>query len=172
MVKLRHRIFNTIEGVDGKIYAECVACDGMVRAYRVGEYTRKDGSTITQYRCGDQLRKYQYRTKHLNPKKNTEVHKREIMESIPSSLGVQIQRWDDAQGGHCGLCSEYVRRGRNRGRDMYAVTDTQGSVIPGLFCWDCRNLLHQRITGLMEVAITSILSKERVRLTPPTGVGR
>jgi len=168
----RHTITNTLEQTGGKIYGNCTACDQVVRVYRVREYTLKDGTTIMQYRCRNQMRKYQYRTKHLNPKKNVEVQKRDVMESIPSSLAAQIQRWDETQGGHCGLCSEYVRRGRNRGRDMYAVTDTQGSVIPGLFCWDCRNLLHQRITGAMEMAITNVLSKDRLRLTPPTGVGR
>ena len=168
----RHQISNAIESVGGKIFGDCRACDAYVRVYRIREYTLKTGDVVTQYRCRNQMRKYQFKAKHLNPKKNVEIVKQEAIDAIPSSLGAQMQKWDETQGGHCGLCSQYVRRGRNKGRDMYAVTDTKGSVIPGLFCWDCRNLLHQRITGVMEMAITNILSKDRLLLTPPTGVGR
>lgn len=168
----RHQISNAFENTDGKLFGSCRACDSTVRVYRVREYELKDGTVMTQYRCKNQMNKYQYRMKHMRPKRRINEVKQEVMQAIPSSLSIDIQKWEEHQGGHCALCAEYVRRGRGRGRDLYVVTDLQGNAIPGLYCWDCRNLLHQRITGVMEQAITNILSKERLRLTPPAGAGR
>jgi hypothetical protein len=171
----RHKITSVAVGIDGKLFGQCTACEGMgsVRVYRVREYTLSNGERITHYRCRNQMAKYTYRRAHMNPKRNTAAQKREAIEAIPSSLAGQINLWEQQQGGHCGLCAEYLRKGRKDGsRELFVIHDTQGQALRGLFCWDCRNLINQRLTGKMEKSITVILNRERLRLTPPASVGR
>lgn len=169
----QHRISKAMEQADGKTFGACTACNKIVRVYRTGEYTLKDGSITTNYRCKNQMAKYIYRKAHMNPKKSVEVKKREAIEAIPSSLAGHINKWEEQQDGHCALCAEYLRKGRNnRGRELFVIHDTQGNALKGLFCWDCRNLINQRLTGQMEQSITAILNKERLRLTPPATAGR
>lgn len=171
MTQRRHKITDVLTGKNSKLFGSCDACNSIVRVYRTSEYTLKDGTTISNYRCANQIKSYAYKRNNLR-KRNPRAEKQDAMQAIPSSLAGHITQWEETQGGHCALCAEYVRKGRGRGRDMYVVTDPEGDAIPGLYCWDCRNLLHQRITGSMEKAIGHILSKERLRLTPPTGAGR
>jgi hypothetical protein len=170
----RHKITSVAKGIDGKMFGACSACEGLghVRVYAVRKYTLSDGESKMHYRCKNQMTRYTYRRAHIKTKRSTEVKKREAIEAIPSSLAGQINQWEEQQGGHCALCAEYVRKGRGKGRELFVIHDTRGQALKGLFCWDCRNLINQRLTGVMEQAITVILNKERLRLTPPASAGR
>lgn len=168
----RHSITNVIQGQDNYLVGECRACDAIVRVYRTGEYILKDGTVMAQHRCANQLKTYAYRRNNLKHKRAIREEKTEAIKAIPSSLAAYITEWEEIQGGHCALCTEYVRKGRGKGRELFVVHDNQGSAIKGLFCWDCRNLINQRLTGKMEKSITHILKQDRLRLTPPPSAGR
>jgi len=172
MINNRHKITEEPVKIGAKYFAQCAACDHEVQVYKVREYVLANGVTKGHYRCVNQMRSYQHKSRNA-PAKRTKLLKREAVEAVPSSIAEQIILWNEKQAGHCALCSEYVRK--NRGvdsRELFVVADNANNMLAGLYCWDCRNVLHQRLTGRMENQIRNILDKKRMALTPPASAGR
>lgn len=168
----RHSITEEPGIMGKKYYATCAACEKIVQVYPVRGYELANGDTKTHYRCVNQMRSYQHASRN-KPAKKTKITKREALESVPSSIAESIIQWNDRQAGHCALCEEYVRKTRGKDtRELFVVNDSAGNMIAGLYCWDCRNILFQRLTGRLEGQIRHALEKKRMALTPPTGAGR
>lgn len=172
MKTVRHSITAEPAKSGAKYFAPCTACDTIVQVYKVSEYEMANGHQKAHYRCVNQMRSYQHASRN-SPAKRTKVLKREVVESVPTSIAEQIIAWNNQQAGHCALCGEYVRKTRGRdSRELFVVSDSANNVLAGLYCWDCRGILHQRLTGKMEGQIRHILDKKRMALTPPTSAGR
>lgn len=172
MKTIRHSITEEPLQQGNKFYSHCSACDKIVQVYKVREYELANGFVKSHYRCVNQIKTYQHAARNA-PAKRTRVLKREAVEAVPESFAEQIIAWNDQQGGHCALCSEYIRKNRGAdSRELFVVNDSSGNMLAGLYCWDCRNILYQRLTGRMEGQIRHVLERKRMALTPPTSAGR
>lgn len=133
---------------DGDLVMFCTHCDDFVPFY----------SHNNKVRCANALKDY-YRKSSVNtPTVDEEVDVSEVLSTNQLS-----DLWDAQQAGHCALCDNYVRLSRDGTRkNLFLVPISSASFVPGLFCWDCRTYLLNRMSNAFDDKALHVLSMSPV----------
>ena len=142
----------SVKTVDGdKLVMFCTHCDDFVEFY----------SHNNKVRCANALRSYYRKSSDDSFAERTMAEEADV----PHVLATNdlVARYDEEQAGHCALCETYVRLSRDGTRkNLFLVPITSESYVPGLFCWDCRTYLLNRLSGAFDSKALTLLSMSPV----------
>lgn len=146
---LREKVSVADDGVNVLMW--CTACDDYVPFYSAGR----------KVRCANALKSYYRKDKKGGPQVDLED---ELVDaSVVYSTMDYVRKCEDEQDGHCLLCESYVRKSRNGRRDnLHLVAVGPNAFIPGLFCWDCRTFLVNKLNGDLDARADRLLISEPV----------
>lgn len=159
-----HRMVRSSVKLDAneKLIMFCEHCDDFVHFYASGN----------KVRCAHALKSY-YR------KSASDVtHVDDESADVPTVLATNdfVELYDYLQAGHCALCESYVRLSRDGTRkNLFVVPVSGDNLVPGLFCWDCRTYLMNRMRDAFDAKAVGLLSKDPVNpldLRPEPDAGR
>lgn len=167
MSKVRHSIDRDSVGVDnfGRTVGFCSVCKQRGRAFTFFTIGKNGEQRIT-YRCGTAIAEQQARKRAVQQSKGHRTRKQEL--AVTLSLGSDVAAWESEQTGHCAMCQLLVPMNpHTKVRPMYAVGTGVNKLLRGLFCWDCRTLLNERVSQRMSVVMDSIVARGNVDVLPP-----
>lgn len=167
MSKVRHSIDRDSVSVDnfGRTFGFCSACKQRGRAFTfftIGV----NGDRVATYRCGvaiaaRQLAKREGQRGNGHPTRKAEL-------AVTLDLGSDVSAWAERQSGHCGMCAVLVPMNpHTKVRPMYAVSVGAHQLLRGLFCWDCRTLLSEKVSGRMDSVMDKVVARGMLDVLPP-----
>jgi hypothetical protein len=134
-----------------KILMWCDACDGYVKFY-----SRKG-----RVRCANALKSYYRKDKKGGSRMDVDDELVDV--SVVYRTMDYVRLWDEQQAGHCLLCDSYVRMSRNGKRDnLHLVAVGPDAFVAGLFCWDCRTFLVNKLSGGLDAKADRLLVSDPV----------
>jgi hypothetical protein len=167
MSNVRHSIDRDSIGVDnfGRTVGFCNVCKQRGRAFTFFTIA-KNGERVVTYRCGTAIAERQTNKRLAQQGMGHRTRKQEL--AVTLSLGSDVSAWESEQAGHCGMCQLLVPMNpHTKVRALYAVSTGVNKLLRGLFCWDCRTLLNERVSQRMSVVMDNVVARGDVDVLPP-----